>query len=478
MNILSTPIDFSTIATPASGEYFTGFDITNNKLSKMDHNRVITLIGGGGIVKVTDFASLPGTGDVNFLYLTLNNTGQYEWDGVKYNRINKQILSLPDGTTLGFNDSKFAQGDIKITGATTVSATNSNAAVSLTIEGLTNTINFADLEEVYGGISISMNTSTSPIQRIDFPMLKRLSPTNSSNMNIQDCLNLTDLTFPELEEVFISGYNDSNAYFSVKTNNCPLFNRLVFPKLRTIKFYTQSDNTTQKIMNLWFKVTNGISFPVLEDIDLTDHTVDGGRFSIQIGGAPTGGEITIGNSLLPFNITNGNGVQIIFDGGTYTKLELFCTNIVTIPGANFPYIQLSFTLPTETTIFDISSLRLLDSESVDFAIDLVNNSHITSIDLSNIVINSSDNSGQVNVNRGVNLTNITLRSNPSVNFYSFQTNALTQSSVNAILALVNSDGVSNGSLYLDQGTNASPTGGASNTDKLALEGRGWTVAIN
>ena len=60
----------------------------------------------------------------------------------------------------------------------------------------------------------------------------------------------------------------------------------------------------------------------------------------------------------------------------------------------------------------------------------------------------------------------------------FNNCALSVTSVDSILANVNTAGVSNGTLDISGGTNASPTSGGTNADYLALIGRGWTVTIN
>jgi hypothetical protein len=52
MNILSIPIDFSTITTPAPGIYFIGFNIVDGQLSQMDSNRTITVIGNNETTRV------------------------------------------------------------------------------------------------------------------------------------------------------------------------------------------------------------------------------------------------------------------------------------------------------------------------------------------------------------------------------------------------------------------------------------------
>jgi hypothetical protein len=94
---------------------------------------------------------------------------------------------------------------------------------------------------------------------------------------------------------------------------------------------------------------------------------------------------------------------------------------------------------------DISSLILLQS------LDLNNNS------LTTVTIPST-------------LTALT-----TLNLYD---NALNLASVDAVLLNLDTAGALNGTLYLSGGTNASPTGGATNVNKLSLEGKGWDVIIN
>jgi len=57
-------------------------------------------------------------------------------------------------------------------------------------------------------------------------------------------------------------------------------------------------------------------------------------------------------------------------------------------------------------------------------------------------------------------------------------NALNIASVDAVLLNLDTAGALNGMINLSGGTNASPTGGATNVNKLSLEGKGWTVTIN
>jgi len=58
-----------------------------------------------------------------------------------------------------------------------------------------------------------------------------------------------------------------------------------------------------------------------------------------------------------------------------------------------------------------------------------------------------------------------------------QNNALNEAAVNGILIAVEANGTSNGTLYLDGGTNAVPTG-AGLTAYNALVARGWDVTVN
>jgi hypothetical protein len=55
--------------------------------------------------------------------------------------------------------------------------------------------------------------------------------------------------------------------------------------------------------------------------------------------------------------------------------------------------------------------------------------------------------------------------------------ALSQTSVNNILISLNTAGQSNGTVNLNGGTSAAPSG-AGATAKLSLQGKGWTVVTN
>jgi hypothetical protein len=56
--------------------------------------------------------------------------------------------------------------------------------------------------------------------------------------------------------------------------------------------------------------------------------------------------------------------------------------------------------------------------------------------------------------------------------------SLNQTSVDSILLALDNNGLENGTCYLNGGTNASPTGGTSNTNYINLINKGWSVLIN
>lgn len=76
------------------------------------------------------------------------------------------------------------------------------------------------------------------------------------------------------------------------------------------------------------------------------------------------------------------------------------------------------------------------------------------------------------------VTNFTITNSPLLNDVNIQNNQLSVSSVDSILAYLDSTGVTGGTLYIDGGLNAIPTGGAGNPNVLSLIGKGWTVSHN
>ena len=76
------------------------------------------------------------------------------------------------------------------------------------------------------------------------------------------------------------------------------------------------------------------------------------------------------------------------------------------------------------------------------------------------------------------LQNVSIVNCPSLLNVSFFDNALTVTSVDSILQILDTNGLSNGTVTLTGGTNAPPTGGGANPNLLSLLSKGWTVDVN
>ena len=82
----------------------------------------------------------------------------------------------------------------------------------------------------------------------------------------------------------------------------------------------------------------------------------------------------------------------------------------------------------------------------------------------------------IDLNGNINITSVTL-SEQLLTYVDLSDNALTQECVDDVLMWLDGSGVENGSLYLDGGTNASPTvQGIDNI--ISLVGKGWNVNYN
>lgn len=122
------------------------------------------------------------------------------------------------------------------------------------------------------------------------------------------------------------------------------------------------------------------------------------------------------------------------------------------------------------TSLDLSSLVSVGALNT---IDLALNPLLTTLDLSSLVT-----AKELIAVDDVSLTTVTISNGILADTISFFNCALNVTSVDSILANVNAAGVLNGTLSLDGGTNASPTGGVANPNYVALLGKGWAVNIN
>lgn len=111
----------------------------------------------------------------------------------------------------------------------------------------------------------------------------------------------------------------------------------------------------------------------------------------------------------------------------------------------------------------LTSLRIIDFDqcSISGVVDLTNLSALEELDI-------FDNTALTSI--------IIADTQPILRFYASDC-ALTETAVDDILVVLSDNGLTNGNVELDGGTNAIPsaTGLAA---KLALEGFGWTVTVN
>lgn len=103
------------------------------------------------------------------------------------------------------------------------------------------------------------------------------------------------------------------------------------------------------------------------------------------------------------------------------------------------------------------------------------------LDNSNRGISTFDDTGLENIT-GLNLnsntiTNLTINNLNNINLLQVSNNSLNETSVDAIIAKCVANNINNGRLYLDGGTNATPSAQGL-SDIAILDGRGWLVFYN
>lgn len=176
------------------------------------------------------------------------------------------------------------------------------------------------------------------------------------------------------------------------------------------------------------------------------------------------------------NTINFNNLEIV------SNLEILNTPNLT-QDINFPKLERVVNtlgiISTPVAVFNIKFPKLVFVQSV-----LISNNFCTSIDISNLTTINED----LHIQSNPNLTTIILNpagikalsNSPK---YRFDDNNLSQECVDNILSIFKNyaqvNNVNSGELMLHFGTNASPTGGATNPDYLYLTvTKSWTVNIN
>ena len=117
------------------------------------------------------------------------------------------------------------------------------------------------------------------------------------------------------------------------------------------------------------------------------------------------------------------------------------------------------------------------------AIDVHGNSSLISVNVDGASSLTSVTLGTLSVCQGINILNcgslatIDISGCPIAEAVTLTGNALDQTSVDGVLADLDSGGLSNGTVDISGGTNSAPSA-AGLTSKANLEGKGWTVTVN
>ena len=162
------------------------------------------------------------------------------------------------------------------------------------------------------------------------------------------------------------------------------------------------------------------------------------------------------------------------------------------------YIYTALPSPIRPVILAASN----DYSSMDFSalvkvkkLDVRFNTNLINIDFSNLeeaeeilvgdhpLVSNYDFSALLKTNKleirnNDSLTTLTLNSALNCFELIFDANAFTQATVDSILAQADASGLSNGTLHLQGGRSAAPTGGAANVHVQSLLAKGWYIAHN
>jgi len=446
-----------------------------------DYNIVSPSTGGGGLIKVADYpALLLLTGDTGIVYMTNNNTGIYEWTGSEYRRVNRSTLSLMGVDSSTGNDQdlvgivinkSLAQEDIVVTGFTDVYASGSgwfNNAIKVDgLHLLTKTLSFVDLETLFWGFNLDFTVGDNVIlEAVHFPMLKILG-TGVVNAKNPSLTLFTTMTFPELEEVHFKRAS-SDLHFKIEAPN---FTGLQFPKLKKIlaKYY----NGSTTFISLSTKLAGGVSMPLLEIIDGLDGSVNGANIEFSIGNEPIStGNIVIGTKLTPFTVVNCDTFYIPIYGSNVTAYKFYASTITAVSNSD---INLDF--GTTIADVDLSELIHMYGSNSSLYIGLGGSTNITSIDLSKLITCQ-----QFWIGNSPTLTSILINPALTATSYSLDDLDLDQTTVDSVLLAAVATGQSTGYISIvnpTYGTSSAPSVvGLAAITTLTTGGNTWTINVN
>jgi hypothetical protein len=168
-------------------------------------------------------------------------------------------------------------------------------------------------------------------------------------------------------------------------------------------------------------------------------------------------------------VVSGLGIRYYTPPAVITSLDWSSLLLYDIPDISSLILLQTFNLSTNslTTVTIPNTLTALTNLRLDL-------NSLTTVTIPNTL--TALTSLELNDN---SLTTVTIPNTlTALTYLDLIGNALNLASVDAVLLNLDTAGALNGTVSLNGGTNASPTDGALNANKVSLEGKGWTVNIN
>lgn len=345
-----------------------------------------------------------------------------------------------------------------------------------------------------GTLDLGMSPS-SKYPSVDVLLLDTIGNTAGNTFNIVQVPNATSVSVREITDMsFYGAFPDPHPVQTLSVDYCPLVTGLPFNKLTSLTSLTWKGRD----------VTDRQSIMSFDDFNLTSVATFDNRFS----------DFTSVNAIdLPTTLTNWNlggsllGSTTITMVGTSILTHLTLDNAEVASTATFDLPASSafnsvthlsaigaigpFAVPSTAGLTEnMASLLQLNLSNTSIEIDLSNNTALTHLYLNNwagndlVNANSNPYTGSaaslqyMTCYDSIGITSLDIGNNPLLLHLNAANCSLTSGAVDAILVDLDTAGLSNGTLDISGGTNAAPTGGASNPEVLSLQAKGWTVTHN
>jgi hypothetical protein len=185
------------------------------------------------------------------------------------------------------------------------------------------------------------------------------------------------------------------------------------------------------------------------------------------------------------NLTNLENFNADYNSLTTVNLSGL-TNLLFVDISDNEKLDFSENSLTSVNLSGCTSLQTLRLDDSNFAAGIPNLSGLT--DLSYIDMDQCSITGNVDLSMlpaleefdlggNAGLTSVTISDQQPLRYVNLYDTALTEASVNDILETLDNNGIEGGSVNLQSGTSAAPTG-AGATAATNLEAKGWSVTVN